>query len=71
MSVFKCQVNLDSIGSFLLITEACRFSGLLALPTLILCESPRQGILLTVVSLDPGVVNGYRQECIPCLPCAP
>ena len=33
--------------------------------------APRQGILLTVVSLDPGVVNGYRQESIPCLPCAP
>ena len=24
--------------------------------------APRQGILFTVVSLDPGVVNGYRQE---------
>ena len=33
--------------------------------------APRQGILLTVVSLDAGVVNGYRQESIPCLPCAP
>ena len=33
--------------------------------------APRQGILLTVVSLDPGVVNGYQQESIPCLPCAP
>ena len=33
--------------------------------------APRQGILLTVVSLDPGVVNGYLQESIPCLPCAP
>ena len=30
-----------------------------------------KGILLTVVSLDPGVVNGYRQEFIPCLPRAP
>ena len=33
--------------------------------------APRQGILLTVVSLHPGVVNGYRQESIPCLPCVP
>ena len=31
----------------------------------------RQGILSIIVSLDPGVVNGYRQEFIPCLPCAP
>ena len=33
--------------------------------------APGQGILLTVVSLNPGVVNGYWQESIPCLPCAP
>ena len=30
----------------------------------------RQGILSIIVSLDPGEVNGYRQEFIPCLPCA-
>ena len=29
--------------------------------------APRQGILSSIVSLDPGVVNGYtRQEFIPC-----
>ena len=34
-------------------------------------RAPRQGILLTVVSLGPRVVNGYRQESIPYLQCAP
>ena len=33
--------------------------------------APRQGVLLTIISLIPGVVNGYREQYIRCLPCAP